>query len=208
MIAGTLAALRRYPVKSLRAQPLESAEITTAGVAGDREAAMVVSDGHERAGKTYRGKENERLHLTGDPEAARVLAAERGVAVETRRGGRYFDAAPISLVLDRWIDELAALLGYALEWERFRPNLFVRAAGAFAPPESELSGAELRLGGTRLRVRCAIERCVAITYHPEDEPGDLNVLRVLAQQRANRMGVYCDVVEPGIVRVGEELELL
>ena len=49
--------------------------------------------------------------------------------MDVRRGERFFDDAPLSIIVDRWLDELRANLGYAVEWERFRPNFFVRAAG-------------------------------------------------------------------------------
>ena len=95
-------------------------------------------------------------------------------------------------------------LGYAVEWERFRPNFFVRAS---APPESEeaLQGAALTLGTVRLRVRGPIERCVAVTYHPNGEPSDPRILRYLAQERGALLGIYCDVVEPGTAAVGDPL---
>jgi hypothetical protein len=84
----------------------------------------------------------------------------------------------------------------------------VRATPAFGDPESALCGADLQLGGALLRVRSAIERCVTITYHPAGKPSDPNLLRVLAQQRGNLMGIYCDVVKPGIAHAGDALERL
>lgn len=206
MLIGTLDAVRRYPVKSLRAEPLECADVTSSGIEGDRTSALFVASGNPRVGKTYRGKENDRLHLMADDEAARASAASRGVAVEARNGERFFDDAPLSIIVDRWLDDLRAHLGYAVEWERFRPNFFVRAAPEFAQSEWELRGAELRLGAVRLCVRGPIERCVAITYHPRGEAADPEILRFVAQQRDACMGIYCDVLEPGRTCVGDSLE--
>ncbi len=160
-LLGTLAALRRYPVKSLSGEVLAAATVTESGIEGDRTEALFVGAGHARIGKPYRGKEHERLHLTSDPDAARALARERGVELVERRGERYFDDAPISLLIDRWLDDLSEWLGYPVEWERFRPNLFVRSAQSIRP-ESELVGAELKAGDgslARPRRHATMRRC-------------------------------------------------
>jgi uncharacterized protein YcbX len=207
MLIGTLDALRRYPIKSLGGEALESVEVEDSGIPGDREAALIVASGGARVGKTYRGKEHERLHLLESANDATAAAAERGVQVELQRGQRFFDDAPISLIVDRWLDTLDAHLGYAVEWQRFRPNFFVRAAPEFASDETALVNAELTLGTVRLRVRCPIERCVAITYHPHGAASDPEILRFLAQQRNAWLGIYCDVLEPGVVNVGDAVIL-
>src|SRR5579863_1659405 len=206
MLVGTLDAVRRYPVKSLRAESLECAEVMPDGIDGDRTSALFVASGNVRVGKTYRGKENDRLHLLPDEDAARSAAASRGVAVEVRRGEHFFDDAPVSIMVDRWLDGLRARLGYAVEWERFRPNFFVRARPEFLATEWDLQGADLRLGAVRLRVRCPIERCVAITYHPHGEPSDPEILRFLANERQACIGIYCDVLQPGRTCVGDLLK--
>jgi hypothetical protein len=119
----------------------------------------------------------------------------------------YYDDAPVSLIVDRWLDGLSAHVGYPVEPERFRPNFFVRASGTFAGDEHALDGAELTIGQARLKVRYGIERCVAITYHPAGEPADPRILRYVATERAALMGVYCDVVRAGAARVGDAVLL-
>jgi uncharacterized protein len=205
MTIGHIAALRRYPVKSLRGEELDAVEVAESGIPGDRAGALFACDDHARAGKTYRGKENERLHLTDSVEAAVVLAAERGHRVELQRGDHFFDLAPISLMIDRWLEAPSVELGYAVEWQRFRPNLFVRAAAEFNQTEEAFVGTELRAGSVRLRVRVPNERCVVVNYHPTKDAQDPRVLRWLADHRNALVGVYCDVLEPGIVRVGDAL---
>jgi uncharacterized protein YcbX len=207
MLIGTLGAVRRYPVKSLKPQSLQCAQVTVDGIEGDRTSALFVAAGSERVGKAYRGKENDRLHLVSDENAARDLAASRGVAVEVRAGEHFFDDAPVSIIIDRWLDELRAHVGYAVEWERFRPNFFVRADSGFRQSEWQLQASALRVGTMRLRVRCPIERCVAITYHPQGEPSDPEILRFIAQHRDACMGIYCDVLEPGTACVGDTVTL-
>jgi uncharacterized protein YcbX len=205
MLVGTIDGIRRYPVKSLRGEELDCAEVGWSGIPGDRASAFFVLDGNPRVGKPYRGKEHERLHLTSDPHAAHSAANDRGVEVELRAGDHFFDAAPISIVLNRWLDDLSDEVGYAVEWERFRPNFFVRAATGFAVTENDLVGADLRLGTVRMRVRAPIERCVTITYHPRGEASDPRILRFIAERRNAKMGIYCEVLEPGRASLGDSL---
>lgn len=205
MLIGTLDAVRRYPVKSLCGEQLDSVHVASAGIPGDRASALFVRAGNARLGKTYRGKENDRLHLLPESDFAVAAATKHGVELELRRGDHFFDDAPISILVDRWLDDVSEHVGYAVEWERFRPNFFVSAAAEFAQPESELVNAELRLGTVKLRVRCPIERCVTVTYHPKGEPSDSRILRYLAEARNASMGIYCDVREPGIACVGDSL---
>ncbi len=140
MVIGTIEGLRRYPIKSLAGDVLESVEIGESGIPGDRAGSLLVRSGSERIGKLYRGKEHDRLHLVATAGAARAAAAARGVDVEFQSGTHFFDDAPISIILDRWLDSLSAHVGYAVEWQRFRPNIFVRAAGGFDEEESALVG--------------------------------------------------------------------
>lgn len=205
MFLGTLDAVRCYPVKALRGESLDHVDVGCSGIAGDRAEALFVRDGHARVGKTYRGKEHDRLHLLSDAGEARAAALDRGVDVELRSGEHFFDDAPISIIVDRWLDDLSTYVGYAVEWERFRPNFFVRAAAGFAATETELVATELRLGTARLRVRAPIGRCVTITHDPHGARSDPRILGFLAEHRGAQMGIYCDVTEPGRVRLGDSL---
>jgi hypothetical protein len=209
MLIGTLEAVRRYPIKSLQGIALDSVKVEVSGIPGDRSGALFALQG-AREGKTYRGKEHDRLHLLRDASDAQASAEERGVAVEVRHGEHFFDDAPISILVDEWLRELDAHVGYNIEWERFRPNFFVRsgASAQSIPLEQTLVGAQLQVGTARLGVRSPIERCVTVNYHPLGETSDPRILRFLSEQRNAWMGIYCDVLEPGTASVGDPLILL
>ena len=205
---GTLARIWRYPVKSLAAQPLERARIMPEGLEGDRTAALFVRSGHVRQDKTYRGKENDRLHRIGDERTAAGTARRSGVEVELRAGERYFDDAPVSLLAESWLDAVSAAVGYRVEPQRFRPNFLMRSAAGFDDDEPALVGRRLQLGDAILRVRCPIERCVVVNYNPDGGDTDPRVLRYLGQHRNASMGIYCDVERPGSANVGDDVVLL
>jgi uncharacterized protein YcbX len=208
-VLGTLIRLWRYPVKSLKAEPLTAARLEADGIPGDRERALFVTSDHARAGKPYRGKEHHLLHTTNDCAAAVAFASARGVAVEVRgeSGMHVFDAAPISLIFDSWIDEVALALGAALDPLRWRPNLYVRAASAFRGREADLVGSLLDLGDAQLRVSSTIKRCVTTTYDTNTGEPEHDVLLHVAQKRQNVLGVYCEVTAAGTARAGDLLRL-
>jgi len=204
MQIGTLRAIWRYPIKSLRGEMLDESPVLATGLEGDRVFA-IINDSGPRLGKPYRGKEDDRLHRFS-PEEAAVLPLD--AHFHSDEGGIYFDDAPVSLIVDRWLDGLSSYVGYRVEYERFRPNFYVEADPGVAIDEAMLTGRELRLGGVTLRVRYPIERCVVPTYALDEGAPDPRILRYVAQARSNWMGIYCDVPRAGIARTGDSLELI
>lgn len=207
MLIGTIAALWRYPIKSLAAQALMEVDVTPAGFAGDRASALVVTTtAHARAGKPYRGKENHLLHTVETPQAAQAFAAAADVEVVAVSGEHFFDAQPISLVFDSWLRDVEQLVGRELDPLRYRTNIFARAVAGFDDREKALVGASLAAGAVGLRVVATIGRCVTTTYDIATGQSDPAVLREVAQKRANTVGVYCTVEQPGILRPGDRIE--
>ena len=199
---GTIARIYRYPVKSLAAEPLERATIEERGIAGDRRSALfVASQSHARSGKTYRGKENELLHTLDSKTAALALAGSRGVALDVRDAGPYFDASPISIVFDTWISALENVVYHPIDELRFRANIYVRAEAGFASTEEELIGTSFCIGDVRLRCTSAIVRCVTPTYDVPTGERDPVIARAIAVDLENILGIYCSIERGGeIVR--------
>jgi uncharacterized protein len=199
---GSVARIWRYPVKSLRAEALGAVRIDAGGLEGDRRHALVVhTPEHARTGKPLRGKEHNLFHTTGDVATAETLAARRGVAVALEDDGPYFDARPVSVLVDCWLHDIEALVGARLDPLRYRPNLFV-VATAPCEPEGAYVGRRLEIGDVALRVVAPIKRCVTTTYDVATGAPDPRVLLSLARDRDNVMGIYCTVERPGSVAVG------
>ena len=209
MDVGRIAGLWRYPIKSLKAEPLRRAAVLADGLEGDRSAALVVeTPSHARAGKPYRGKESAQLHLTADPVTAASYAADANVMVTLDRAQpRWFDAGAVSVLLDLWVRDVEALVGEALDPLRWRPNLYVTAAPGFVKREGDLVGSALHVGGVVLRVVATIGRCVTTTYDIASGEALPLVLEAVAARRANVVGVYCNVEVPGDVAVDDLMRL-
>ncbi len=204
MELGTLAAIWRYPVKSLAAEPLTHTAIEEAGIPGDRVSALFAGEGHARAGKTYEGIHDDRLHLWKRAEDAVADAERRGVQLAERSGeGPYHFSLPISLIFDRWIAQVESSIGEKLDPRRWRPNLVARAAPTFKLSEEDLIGKDITLGTVVLRVVKPIKRCVVPSYDLTGGPPTPEVQNYVVRKRANVMGVYCAVESSGHAQTGD-----
>lgn len=206
MRIGTVAALWRYPVKSLEREALVSATVLSDGLAGDRTRALIVaSPGHARAGKPLRGKEHNRLHTVAQAEDGVALAHAAGISVDVAPPDRYFDAQPVSILFDIWLADVAELVGRQLDPLRYRPNIFAHAAWGFDRREAAMIGMTLAIGSVVLQVVDRIGRCVTTTYDVTTGESDPAVLREVAQRRDNTVGIYCTVAQPGEMKRGDAI---
>jgi uncharacterized protein len=229
-VAGRVAALWRYPVKSMAGEELEAVEVSWNGLAGDRRWAFI-RDGKVRSGfpwltirerpelAHYRprfaepDRPNASLTLVRTPSggeldvAAPALAAELGPGVRVIKQDRgVFDTLPLSLLTTQTLAGLGRLVGTDLAAQRFRPNLVVDAGG-HGFPEDGWVGRVLRIGGLRMRVDKRDQRCVMVTIDPVTLRRNPAVLRAIARERDAQLGVYGSTVEPGRVAVGDPVEL-
>jgi uncharacterized protein YcbX len=99
----------------------------------------------------------------------------------------FADGYPLLLIGQASLDALSARLGRPLAMARFRPNLVVSGAEAFA----EDSWKRIRIGGTTFRLAKPCERCVFTTVDPDSgrKALDQEPLRTLAKFRKTPEGV-------------------
>jgi MOSC domain-containing protein len=229
-VVGHVAALWRYPVKSMAGEKLDAAEVSWHGLAGDRRWAFIragqVRSGfpwltirerpelaHYRPRFAEADRPNASLTLVRTPGGSELdvadpaLAAELGPDVRVIKQDRgVFDTMPLSLLSTQTLAGLGRLVGADLAAQRFRPNLLVEAdAGEF--PEDAWVGRVLRIGALRMRVDQRDKRCVMVTIDPVTLVRNPAILRTIARDRDTRVGVYGTTVEPGRVTVGDPVEL-
>jgi len=201
---GRILSLRTYPIKALAPVDHASVAVEQSGLAGDRERALFVeTSDHRRFGKTLRGKENSLLHTAPDLAAGIALAERGGAAVVLSEPARYFDAAPVSIVIDTWIRDCERLAGVPIEAQRFRPNIFVRSDAGFALAEADMIGTTIQIGEVELHIVASITRCVTPAYDLTTGETDPVILRAIANDRKNIVGIYAEVVRTGAIAVGD-----
>ena len=229
-VVGRVAALYRYPVKSMAAEDVADVEVSWNGLAGDRRWAFI-RPGQERNSFPWltireqpemwhyqpRFAEPDRpdasVTLVRTPAGAELdvadpaLAAELGPGVRVIKLGRgVFDTMPLSLLTTQTLAGLGRLADADLAVGRFRPNLLVDAPGCDFP-EDVWVGRVLCVGGVRMRVDKRDQRCVMVTIDPVTLGRNPAILRAIARDRDARLGVYGSTVEPGRIAVGDPVEL-
>jgi uncharacterized protein YcbX len=119
--------------------------------------------------------------------------------------GTYLDAFPLLVMTTSALRSLtAALPDSAVDVRRFRPNLVIDSGDAEGHPEFAWVGKHLRIGEVVLRVIEACPRCVMVTREvAPDLPEDRAVLRHVVRDLDQNVGVYAEVVVPGVVRAGD-----
>lgn len=210
----------RYPVKSMAGERLEECAITDAGLEGDRRWAMI-DHTPERDGKWFNIKQHAPLmtykarlaegKLTvlapGGADIGLEVAFERVVGESSRPvtlrelPGGNFDAAHILIVNLASVAAFALEAGMPVDHRRFRANIYVDGID----PEEELRwlGRNIRAGDAELEVIDRCERCKVITMDPDTTEATPSLLRLLVERHDERMGMYCRVVRPGRVAVGD-----
>jgi uncharacterized protein len=120
-------------------------------------------------------------------------------------GERGADDAPVTLMSGATLAALAPALGGTVpDARRFRMTIAIDGADAWE--EHGWGGREIAVGAARLRGVEPVPRCAVTTRDPERGDTDAPVLKALATLRGKRdvtFGIWCDVVEPGAVRVGD-----
>lgn len=227
---GRVLGIWRYPVKSMAANALNEADVSWHGIAGDRRWAFV-RDGVVQSGfPWFTLRERSDMHQyvpsfadptrpdksvthvrtpsgvdyeISDPQLARELSPSPIRLIKQDRG--VFDTFPLSLVTVQTITRLSEMTGENLQVERFRPNFLIDAFEPTPFCEDTWVGRVLRIGGIRMRVDKRDGRCAVITIDPLTSTRNPDILRVVAREREGCVGVYGTTVEPGLVRVNDEV---
>ena len=133
--------------------------------------------------------------------------------VKTDDVGLSFDEYPISLLSQASIDLLSQKTGGVKEFEgrRFRPNFLLD--GCSTHEEDFWLGGVIAIGPElRLRLVAPDPRCAITTVDPDTGQRDFDTPRLLLTYRpavrAPYFGVYGVVESPGVVSVGDEVEVV
>jgi uncharacterized protein YcbX len=211
----------RYPVKSMAGERLQSCTITDRGLEGDRRWAFI-DRSQNRDGKwfnikqhaplmTYRARLDGGSLELGSPDGAAVdlrhdllprfeLEGARPLELRELPGGN-FDDSQVLIVNMASVHAFALEAGMTLDHRRFRANIYVEGL----EPEEEIRwlGRIIRAGEAELEVTSRCERCKVITMDPDTTDATPDLLRLLVERHDERMGVYCRVVRPGPVAIGD-----
>lgn len=205
--------LWRYPVKSMGGERLESADITSNGVAGDRllhvrgpRGVLTGRTRHALLGLPAATGADGGVRVAGRawdaPQTAELVRAAAGASAELVRyaGPERFDVLNLLVATDGAVAEL----GYDLR--RLRPNIVIGGVPGLA--ERGWPGRALRIGGVLIGMLKLRSRCIVTTIDPDTGEQDLDVLRTIRHGYDGTFALDSWTAAPGTIRVGDEVELV
>ncbi len=222
--SGRVAALFRYPVKSLVGEELEEVDVVRRGVHGDRLWSVRDPDGKLGSGKSSRRFRRmdgllalsaaydgdvpglafpDGNLLRGDDDAIHAALSEhvgRPVRLEREERVSHFDEGPLHLVTTASLERVARARGRDVDVRRPRANLLVESTDL----EGDWAGRRLAIGDeVVVQVLYPMPRCVMLDLPQRGLGADQGLLRTVTETNLGELGVVADVVTAGHVRRGD-----
>ncbi|MDQ7876501.1 MOSC domain-containing protein [Microbacterium sp. QXD-8] len=219
--------LRRYPVKSMGGEALDSVPLDERGIAGDRWFAVEDADGHFASGKRtrrfrrrdavfgYSAATNRTGEVTvkgssgvwkiGDPALDDELSQAMGAAVRVTPEADvpHHDMGAVSMIGTATLDWCADRWGINPDPRRLRVNVVFSSTRPFI--EEEWVGQTISVGGAALHVIGPSPRCRMIDIAQDGALAEGRWLKLLAAERDMFLAMYADVASAGVLAVGDEL---
>ncbi len=229
MTGGSVAAIRRYPVKAMAGESLESVLVDARGLVGDRWFAVVDDEGRLATGKNGRRfRRRDEIFdfgastteggvrvegrggrwLAGDPALDEALADHMGapVRVTPEAEESHQDAAPVSLVGTASLDWCREHLQVDADVRRLRTNLVIATSEPFV--EETWAGSVIRVGEAELEVVERTERCRMIDIAQDGLAEQPGWLKSLGRERDLCLGVYAAVRDGGRIGLGDAVSVV
>lgn len=142
------------------------------------------------------------------PELAEDIGRRHGSPVEMMHLSRgIFDEASVSLIASATVSEVARLAEQRPDARRFRPNILIASVRSAPFGEDEWVGGTLWFGdsqqGAVICVTHRDERCSMVNLDPDSARATPDVLKSIARERDNQVGVYGACGRRGRVAIGQ-----
>ena len=228
-VIGQVEALFRYPVKSMRGERVETAELGWHGLEGDRRLALRRTE--DRTGFPWlsasqlpelvlfapqgdvpthvRAPDGRELPVFGEELAAEV-GRRYGAPVQMmpmKHG--VFDEASLSVIASDTVREIGRLAGLDADVRRFRPNVVVRLLQTGPFQEDAWVGGVLSFGegagAPAVTVTMRDVRCSMVNLDPDSARSAPEMMKAVVRVNDNHAGVYATVTRIGRLEVGQSV---
>lgn len=209
-----VAAIWRYPVKSMAGESMQRATVSPLGIHGDRVVLVVNPPGRVVTARSHpallghKGTTSaEGLPLVDgrpwtDPSVladVRKVAGPRAELIHHETADR-FDVLPLLVATD------GAIAAFGRDVRRLRPNIVI--GGVEGLDERRWPGRKLRIGELIIDVDSLRGRCVMTTYDPDTLQQDSAVLKDIVKRFGGELALNCAVERGGVIELNQNVELL
>lgn len=200
----------RYPVKSLKGERLKETEITSLGIPGDRQIAVI----RTLNGRFLTSRSRPKLlglqgsinadgvptingHLWNSSEALQFVHEAAGEAVTLQQipPPQAFDILPLLVATD------GAARYLNIDHRRLRPNILL--ADVPELEERNWPGRTIAIGDVRIHAEKLRDRCVMTTFDPDTQVQDPSVLLRIVRELDGSTALDSSVIAEGTIRVGD-----
>ena len=205
----------RYPVKSLKGERLKETEITSLGIPGDRQIAVIRTIN----GRFLTSRSKPKLlglqgsinadglpTINGHPwNSAQALelvreAAGELVTLEQIPAPQAFDVLPLLIATD------GAARYLNIDHRRLRPNILL--ADVPELEERNWAGRAIAIGEVRIHAEKLRDRCVMTTFDPDTQVQDPSVLLRIVRELDGSTALDSSVITPGRIHVGDSAAII
>ena len=208
-----VAALWRYPVKSLAGEPLDHAQLDLDGVVGDR----IVHVRGAHGPLTARTRHNlVAIASSTSPDGVPLVAGQpwntaAADAVIRRHAGpdarlAAHDGPERFDVLNLLVATDGAVEAFGHDVRRLRPNLLL--GGVPADAERTWPGSALAIGDALIGVHSMRQRCIVTSIDPDTAERDPEVFRRIRRCFDGELALNCWVIRPGTINVADHVDLV
>ncbi len=106
---------------------------------------------------------------------------------------------PLSVATD------GAIQHVKFDARRLRPNILIGGVEGLA--ERTWPGRNLKIGSLPIHAERLRPRCVMTTWDPDTQEQDISVLKRIVGELEGEMSLDCSVLNPSVVRVGDQVTL-
>ncbi len=208
-----LAQLWRYPVKSLRGEAMQGAQLTPDGLAGDRIVHIAGPRG-PLTGRTRPGLLT--IPAVTGPDGTPLVDGHPWDSIQAREIVQRHAGAEARLIADTTperfdvlnllvaTDGAVSLFGHDIR--RLRPNLVL--SGVPAELESDLPGRAIAIGDALIGVHSRRQRCIVTSIDPDTGEQNLDVFRRIRDVFGGRLALNCWVISPGFIRLDDPVRIV
>jgi uncharacterized protein YcbX len=208
----TVAALWRYPVKTLAGEPIATAQLTRLGIPGDRVVHVRGPEGIRTSRRHHRllglhatlGGDGEPLinglawNSPGALDLVR-LAAGADAWLQAGTGPDRFDVLPLLVATDGAVEQ------FGRDVRRLRPNILIGGVAGMA--EVDWPGAQLTIGDAVIDLDSLRQRCPMTIVDPDTLERDRAVLLDINHRFGGKLALNAGVITPGTIHVGDEVSV-